>query len=158
MQNLAKLAEELQFAAKICDMNTVEEQIQNLGNLHVMSEQIRQMKKKQPRLAVNILKNKRREALKALLRDENKSRRLKVHAKSLVSNRKRQQTNILEEEDFNRFWRLSLLVRDDLRGFDSLPLKPGMFDVAIIDEASQCDIEAVSRYIFRSKTRRNRRR
>lgn len=152
MQNLAKLAEELQFAAKICDMNTVEEQIQNLGNLHVMSEQIRQMKKKQPRLAVNILKNKRREALKALLRDENKRRRLKVHAKSLVSNRKRQQTNILEEEDFKPLleafpcWCVTTYAVSD-----SLPLKPGMFDVAIIDEASQCDIASCFPILFRAK-------
>ena len=117
-----------------------------------MSEQIRQMKKKQPRLAVNILKNKRREALKALLRDENKRRRLKVHAKSLVSNRKRQQTNILEEEDFKPLleafpcWCVTTYAVSD-----SLPLKPGMFDVAIIDEASQCDIASCFPILFRAK-------
>ncbi len=151
-QNLAKLAEELQFAAKICDMNSVEEQIQTLGNIHVMSEQIRQMKKKQPKLAVNILKNKRRDALKALLRDENKRRRLKIHAKSLISNRKRQQTNILEEEDFKPLleafpcWCVTTYAVSD-----SLPLKPGMFDVAIIDEASQCDIASCFPILFRAK-------
>ena len=151
-QNLAKLAEELQFAAKICEMNTVEEEIQNLGNLHIMSEQIRQMKKKQPKLAVNILKNKRREALRALLRDENKRRRLKVHAKSLISNKKRQQTNIMEEEDFKPLleafpcWCVTTYAVSD-----SLPLKPGMFDVAIIDEASQCDIASCFPILFRAK-------
>ena len=151
-QNLSKLAEELQLAAKIADMNSVEEQIQTLGNLHIMSEQIRQMKKKQPKLAVNILKNKRREALKALLRDENKCRRLKIHAKSLISNRKRQQTNILEEEDFKPLleafpcWCVTTYAVSD-----SLPLKPGMFDVAIIDEASQCDIASCFPILFRAK-------
>ncbi len=151
-QNLSKLAEELQLAAKIADMNNVEEQIQTLGNLHIMSEQIRQMKKKQPKLAVNILKNKRREALKALLRDENKCRRLKIHAKSLISNRKRQQTNILEEEDFKPLleafpcWCVTTYAVSD-----SLPLKPGMFDVAIIDEASQCDIASCFPILFRAK-------
>ena len=151
-QNLSKLAEELQLAAKICDMNSVEEQIQALGNLHIMSEQIRQMKKKQPKLAVNILKNKRREALRALLRDENKCRRLKIHAKSLISNRKRQQTNILEEEDFKPLleafpcWCVTTYAVSD-----SLPLKPGMFDVAIIDEASQCDIASCFPILFRAK-------
>ena len=151
-QNLSKLAEELQLAAKICDMNNVEEQIQTLGNLHILSEQIRQMKKKQPKLAVNILKNKRREALRALLRDENKCRRLKIHAKSLISNRKRQQTNILEEEDFKPLleafpcWCVTTYAVSD-----SLPLKPGMFDVAIIDEASQCDIASCFPILFRAK-------
>ncbi len=151
-QNLSKLAEELQLAAKIADMNNVEEQIQTLGNLHIMSEQIRQMKKKQPKLAVNILKNKRREALKSLLRDENKCRRLKIHAKSLISNRKRQQTNILEEEDFKPLleafpcWCVTTYAVSD-----SLPLKPGMFDVAIIDEASQCDIASCFPILFRAK-------
>ena len=151
-QNLSKLAEELQMAARIADMNSVEEQIQTLGNLHIMSEQIRQMKNKQPKLAVNILKNKRREALRALLRDENKCRRLKIHAKSLISNRKRQQTNILEEEDFKPLleafpcWCVTTYAVSD-----SLPLKPGMFDVAIIDEASQCDIASCFPILFRAK-------
>ncbi len=151
-QNLSKLAEELQFAAKICEMNSIEEQIQNLGNLHILSEQIRQMKKKQPKLAVNILKNKRREALRGLLQDENKRRRLKVHAKSLISNKKRQQTNIMEEEDFKPLleafpcWCVTTYAVSD-----SLPLKPGMFDVAIIDEASQCDIASCFPILFRAK-------
>lgn len=151
-QNLSKLAEELQFAAKVCEMNSIEEEIQHLGNLHILSEQIRQMKKKQPKLAVNILKNKRREALRALLRDENKRRRLKVHAKSLISNKKRQQTNIMEEEDFKPLleafpcWCVTTYAVSD-----SLPLKPGMFDVAIIDEASQCDIASCFPILFRAK-------
>ena len=34
---------------------------------------------------------------------------------------------------------------------DSLPLKPGMFDVAIIDEASQCDIASCFPILFRAK-------
>lgn len=151
-QNLSKLAEELQLAAKICEMNSIEEQIQNLGNIHILSEQIRQMKKKQPKLAVNILKNKRREALRSLLQDENKRRRLKVHAKSLISNKKRQQTNIMEEEDFKPLleafpcWCVTTYAVSD-----SLPLKPGMFDVAIIDEASQCDIASCFPILFRAK-------
>lgn len=118
----------------------------------MLSEQIRTMKRKQKTLATNILKNKRREALKELLRDENKRRRLKVHAKSLVTNRKRLQTNILEEEDFKPLleafpcWCVTTYAVSD-----SLPLKPGMFDVAIIDEASQCDIASCFPILFRAK-------
>ena len=118
----------------------------------MLSEQIRTMKRKQKSLATNILKNKRREALKELLRDENKRRRLKVHAKSLVANRKRLQTNILEEEDFRPLleafpcWCVTTYAVSD-----SLPLKPGMFDVAIIDEASQCDIASCFPILFRAK-------
>lgn len=133
-------------------LRKIEADIQKTGNLHMLSEQIRTMKRKQKSLAINILKNKRREALKSLLRDENKRRRLKVHAKSLVTNRKRLQTNILEEEDFRPLleafpcWCVTTYAVSD-----SLPLKPGMFDVAIIDEASQCDIASCFPILFRAK-------
>ena len=99
-ENLGRLKQELDFANMEWSLRKIEADIQKTGNLHMLSEQIRTMKRKQKTLATNILKNKRREALKSLLRDENKRRRLKVHAKSLVTNRKRLQTNILEEEDF----------------------------------------------------------
>lgn len=151
-ENLGRLKEELMFANLNWSLRSIEAEIQKTGNLHVLSEQIRQMKKKQKTLATNILKNKRREALKGLLRDENKRRRLKVHAKSLVTNRKRLQTNILEEEDFKPLleafpcWCVTTYAVSD-----SLPLKPGMFDVAIIDEASQCDIASCFPILFRAK-------
>ena len=151
-ENLGKLKQELDFANMEWALRKIEAEIQKTGNLHVLSEQIRTMKRKQKTLAVNILKNKRREALKELLRDENKRRRLKVHSKSLVTNRKRLQTNILEEEDFKPLleafpcWCVTTYAVSD-----SLPLKPGMFDVAIIDEASQCDIASCFPILFRAK-------
>ena len=151
-ENLGRLKEELSLANLNWNLRSIEAEIQKTGNLHVLSEQIRQMKKKQKTLATNILKSKRREALKVLLRDENKRRRLKVHAKSLVTNRKRLQTNILEEEDFKPLleafpcWCVTTYAVSD-----SLPLKPGMFDVAIIDEASQCDIASCFPILFRAK-------
>lgn len=151
-ENLTKLKQELEFAYLEWSLRNIESTIQKTGNLHILSEQIRTMKRKQKTLAVNILKNKRREALKSLLRDENKRRRLKIHAKSLVTNRKRIQNNILEEEDFKPLleafpcWCVTTYAVSD-----SLPLKPGMFDVAIIDEASQCDIASCFPILFRAK-------
>ena len=151
-ENLGRLKQELDFANMEWSLRKIEADIQKTGNLHMLSEQIRTMKRKQKTLATNILKNKRREALKSLLRDENKRRRLKVHAKSLVTNRKRLQTNILEEEDFKPLleafpcWCVTTYAVSD-----SLPLKPGMFDVAIIDEASQCDIASCFPILFRAK-------
>ena len=151
-ENLGKLKQELEFANLEWSLRKIESDIQKTGNLHMLSEQIRTMKRKQKSLAINILKNKRREALKNLLRDENKRRRLKVHAKSLVTNRKRLQTNILEEEDFKPLleafpcWCVTTYAVSD-----SLPLKPGMFDVAIIDEASQCDIASCFPILYRAK-------
>ncbi len=151
-ENLSVLKEELRFSLMQWNLRNIESEIQKTGNLHVLTEQIRSMKKKQKTLAVNILKNKRREALKCLLRDENKRRRLKIHARSLVANRKRLQTNILEEEDFRPLleafpcWCVTTYAVSD-----SLPLKPGMFDVAIIDEASQCDIASCFPIMFRAK-------
>lgn len=151
-ETLGKLKQEIEFANFEYNLRRIESEIQKTGNLHVLSEQIRTMKRKQKTLAINILKNKRREALKELLRDENKRRRLKVHAKSLVTTRKRLQTNILEEEDFRPLleafpcWCVTTYAVSD-----SLPLKPGMFDVAIIDEASQCDIASCFPILFRAK-------
>ncbi len=151
-ENLGKLKQELDFANMEWALRKIESDIQKTGNLHMLSEQIRTMKRKQKSLAVNILKNKRREALKCLLRDENKRRRLKIHAKSLVTSRKRLQSNILEEEDFKPLleafpcWCVTTYAVSD-----SLPLKPGMFDVAIIDEASQCDIASCFPILFRAK-------
>ncbi len=150
--NLARLREELEFATLNWQLRKIEGEIQKTGNLHVLSEQIRQMKKKQSKLAVNILKNRRREALKGLLRDVNKRNRLKIHAKALVATRRRLQTNILEEEDFKPLleafpcWCVTTYAVSD-----SLPLKPGMFDVAIIDEASQCDIASCFPILYRAK-------
>ena len=46
------------------------------------------MKKKQKRLAIDILKNKRREALKGLMQDPVKRQRLFVHSKSLTERKK----------------------------------------------------------------------
>ena len=151
-ETIGKLKQELEFANMEWTLRKIESDIQKIGNLHMLSEQIRAMKRKQKTLATNILKNKRRNALKSLLCDENKCRRLKVHARSLVSNRKRQQSNILEEEDFKPLleafpcWCVTTYAVSD-----SLPLKPGLFDVAIIDEASQCDIASCFPILFRAK-------
>jgi len=151
-ETIGKLKQELEFANMEWSLRKIESDIQKIGNLHMLSEQIRAMKRKQKTLATNILKNKRRNALKSLLCDENKCRRLKVHARSLISNRKRQQSNILEAEDFKPLleafpcWCVTTYAVSD-----SLPLKPGLFDVAIIDEASQCDIASCFPILFRAK-------
>ncbi len=151
-ENLSRLKTELDFITQKWMLRKIETDIQKLGNLHIMMEQIRQLKKKQKTLAVNILKSSRREALKALLRDDKKKRRIKVHAMSLVERRKKLQSKILEEEDFKPLleafpcWCVTTYAVSD-----SLPLKPGMFDVAIIDEASQCDIASCFPIMYRAK-------
>ncbi len=151
-ENLDRLKVELDFVTQKWELRKIESDIQKIGNLHVMLEQIRQMKRKQKTLAVNILKSIRRESIKALLRDEKKRRRIKVHAMSLVERRKNLQSRILEEEDFKPLleafpcWCVTTYAVSG-----SLPLKPGMFDVAIIDEASQCDIASCFPIMYRAK-------
>lgn len=151
-ENLDRLKVELDFITLKWKLRKIESDIQKTGNLHVMMEQIRQMKRKQKTLATNILKSTRREAIKALLRDEKKRRRIKVHAMSLVERRKNLQSRILEEEDFKPLleafpcWCVTTYAVSD-----SLPLKPGMFDVAVIDEASQCDIASCFPIMYRAK-------
>lgn len=151
-ENLGRLKEELEVSKLECEMRMTEANIQKLGNLHVMSEQIRMLKRKQRNLAIDILKGKRRESLKGLLRDQIKRQRLIVHTKSLVERKKNLQNRLLEGEDFKPLleafpcWCVTTYA---ISG--SLPMKPGLFDVAIIDEASQCDIASCFPILYRAK-------
>jgi len=75
-----------------------------------------------------------------------------IHAKSLVSRKANLQNRVLEKEDFKPLlsafpcWCTTTYAISN-----SLPLKPAMFDVAIIDEASQCDIASCIPILFRCK-------
>lgn len=147
-----EIKSELEFAKLDYELHNTETQIQKTGNLHLMLEQISQMKKKQKTIASNILKNKRRQSLIGILKDSVKKNRLKIHARSLVEKSLRRQNEILETEDFKPLldafpcWCTTTYAISS-----SIPLKPGMFDVAIIDEASQCDIASCFPVIFRAK-------
>ena len=99
-ESLGILRDELAISEIDCDMRTIEASIQKLGNLHVILEQIRSLKKKRKTLAVDILKNKRRDALQGLLRDQVKRQRLIIHSKSLVERKQNLQNRLLENEDF----------------------------------------------------------
>lgn len=151
-ETIGRLKEELEISKLACEMRLIESNIQKLGNLHVMAEQIRMLKRKQRNLAIDILKGKRREALKGLLRDQVKRQRLIVHTKSLVERKKNLQNRLLEGEDFKPLmeafpcWCVTTYA---ISG--SLPMKPGLFDVAIIDEASQCDIASCFPILYRAK-------
>ena len=151
-ENLARLKDELEVATMNWKLRSIEAEIQRTGNLHVLMDQIRNMKRKQKNLAVSILRNRRREAIKSLLRDQIKRQRLIIHSKSLVERKKNLQNRILEEEDFKPLleafpcWCVTTYAVSG-----SLPMKPGMFDVAIIDEASQCDIASCFPILYRAK-------
>lgn len=151
-ENVGRLKSELDVAKLACEMRLIEANIQKIGNLHVLSEQIRMLKRKQKNLAVDILKGKRRESLKGLLRDQVKRQRLIIHTKSLVERKKNLQNRLLEGEDFKPLmeafpcWCVTTYA---ISG--SLPMKPGLFDVAIIDEASQCDIASCFPILYRAK-------
>lgn len=150
--SIGRLKYEIEVSKIACEMRLIESNIQKLGNLHVMAEQIRMLKRKQRTLAVDILKGKRRESLKGLLRDQIKRQRLIVHTKSLVERKKNLQNRLLEGEDFRPLmeafpcWCVTTYA---ISG--SLPMKPGLFDVAIIDEASQCDIASCFPILYRAK-------
>jgi len=151
-ENLIILKDELEFAKLVCKARMIETKIQATGNIHVISEQLRTMRKKQKKLAIDILKAKRRDALKGLMRDPVKRQRLFVHSKSLVEKKKNLQSRVLETEDFKPLleafpcWCVTTYAVSG-----SLPMKPGLFDVVIIDEASQCDIASCFPLLFRAK-------
>lgn len=150
--NILKLNDELELADIVCKADDIESEIQNLGNVHVITEKIRTLKKKQNKLVKDILINKRRNALKGLMRDQTKRQRLYVHSKSLVERKKSLQNRLLEAEDFKPLleafpcWCVTTYAVSG-----SLPMKPGLFDVAIIDEASQCDIASCFPILYRAK-------
>ena len=151
-ESIMRLSLELQAAEMECKARMVETRIHKIGNIHQILGQIKQLKKKQKGLAVDILKNKRRESLKGLLRDQIKRQRLIVHTKAIVERKKNLQNRLLEEEDFTPLleafpcWCVTTYA---ISG--SLPMKSGLFDVAIIDEASQCDIASCFPILFRAK-------
>jgi len=150
--NILKLNEELELADIVCKAKDIEEEIRSMGNIHVITEKIRTLKKKQKKLVTDILINKRREALKGLMRDQVKRQRLFVHSKSLIERKKSLQNRLLEAEDFKPLleafpcWCVTTYAVSG-----SLPMKPGLFDVAIIDEASQCDIASCFPILYRAK-------
>ena len=150
--NILKLNEELELADIVCKAKDIENEIQDMGNIHVISEKIRTLKKKQRKLVTDILINKRREALKGLMRDQVKRQRLFIHSKSLIERKKSLQNRLLEAEDFKPLleafpcWCVTTYAVSG-----SLPMKPGLFDVAIIDEASQCDIASCFPILYRAK-------
>ena len=81
-----------------------------------------------------------------------KKNRLKIHAQSICQRSQNKQNKILETEDFKPLleafpcWCVTTYAVSG-----SMPLRPGMFDVAIIDEASQCDIASCFPILFRAK-------
>ena len=151
-ESIMRLSLELQVSELECNARITETRIHKIGNIHQLLSQIKELKKKQRTLAVDILKNKRRESLKGLLRDQVKRQRLIIHTKAIVERKKNLQNRLLEEEDFTPLleafpcWCLTTYAVSG-----SLPMKPGLFDVAIIDEASQCDIASCFPILFRSK-------
>ena len=150
------MIQRLEFELDVEQLNAkkreIEEEIMRTGNLHQLMNKISLLKGKQKKLAVDILKNKRRAALKDLLSEQKKRQRLIIHAKSLVSKKAMLQNRLLENEDFkpllNAFpcWSTTTYAISN-----SLPLKPALFDVVIIDEASQCDIASCFPILYRAK-------
>ncbi len=151
-ENLERLKTELIIARLAAQARYKEAQIFKTGNIHSLLEEIKVLKRKQKTLAVEILKGKRRNSLKGLLRDQIKRQRLIVHTKALVTRKKNLQNRLLEDEDFKPLLEaFPCWCTTTYAVSNSLPLKPGLFDVAIIDEASQCDIASCIPILYRCK-------
>ena len=97
---LSRLEIELDVEKLSAKARKIEQEIMATGNLHLLMNKIMLLKGKQKKLAVEILKNKRRVAIKELLQDQKKRQRLIIHSKSLVSKKAMLQNRLLENEDF----------------------------------------------------------
>jgi len=133
-------------------LKDIENSISKIGNLHQILQQLKELRSKHKTLSRDILKNQRRNSLKSLSRDQYKRQSLMIHSKALIERRKNLQSRLLQDEDFSPLleafpcWAVTTYSISE-----SLPLKPGLFDVAIIDEASQCDIASCFPVLFRAK-------
>jgi len=151
-ETIEQLRQELEIIELKEKLKKIEIQITRNGNLPQIFENLKDLRGKYKRTAKEILKNKRREALKALVRDQYKRQRLIIHSKALVERKKHIQNRILLGEDFSPLletfpcWAVTTQVVSE-----SLPLEPGLFDVAIIDESSQCDIAGCLPILMRAK-------
>ncbi len=149
---LAKLNNDLVKQELYNNLRKKEVFINKKGNLQESLKEINDLKKQERLLAISVLKNKRREVLKSLIRDQFKRQRLMIHCKTLMERKKNLQNRLLHEEDFEPLleafpcWAVTTYSLSE-----SLPLKPGIFDVVIIDEASQCDIASCFPAMFRAK-------
>jgi len=134
------------------NLKGIESKINKIGNLHQILENLNDIRGKHKLTAVKILKNKRRDILKSLIREQYKRQRLMIHSKALIEKKKSLQNKVLLNEDFKPMlqafpcWAVTTQAVSE-----SLPLEPGLFDVAIIDEASQCDIASCFPILFRAK-------
>lgn len=134
------------------ELKNIEINMAKIGNLHDILQDVRNLSRKQIETAREVLKSKRRNALKELIRDHFKRQRLIIHSKALVERKKNLQNRLLQDEDFSPLleafpcWAVTTYELSE-----ALPLKPGLFDVVIIDEASQCDIASCFPAMFRAK-------
>ena len=150
---LEKISLSLQSKEIASSLKAIEANISKIGNLHQMLDNLRDLRDKQKALSLDVLKNQRRESLKSLIRDHFKRQSLIIHTKTLVERKKNLQNRLLHEEDFKPLleafpcWAVTTYEISEC-----LPLKPGLFDVAIIDEASQCDIASCFPVLFRAKS------
>lgn len=150
--NLHLIFENLTLKEYEYNLKHIENQISKIGNIHQLLEDLKKLRAKKKDLAKKILQKQRRDSLKALTSDQYKRQRLMVHSKALIERKKNLQNRLLEGEDFQPLleafpcWATTTYAVSE-----SLPLKPGLFDVVIIDEASQCDIASCFPVLFRAK-------
>ena len=153
IESIMKLRKELYISELSAKAAEIEAEIFKIGNMTELTEEIHKLLKEQKTLAKDILRNVRRDSLKGLLRDIKKRQRLNIHIHALTAERKKNlQYRLLEEEDFKPLleaFPCQCVTTYAVSG--ALPLKPGLFDVVIIDEASQCDIASCIPLLFRAK-------
>lgn len=152
LENLERLRHDLDIIELKDKLKKIEIKISKKGNIAQNFDSLKELRQKYKSTAIEILKTKRRSALKNLIRDQYKRQRLIVHSKALIERKKNLQSRVLSGEDFAPLleafpcWAVTTQVASE-----SLPLEAGMFDVAIIDESSQCDIAGCIPILFRAK-------
>lgn len=152
LDTITRIRQDLDIIELKEKLKKIEIKISKNGNITQNLENLGELREKYSQTSRELLKDKRRTALKILVRDQYKRQRLIIHSKALVERKKNLQNRVLLGEDFTPLleafpcWAVTTQVASE-----SLPLEPAMFDVVIIDESSQCDIAGCIPLLFRAK-------
>lgn len=98
-----------------------------------------------------LLKRKRVSQLTSLLVNSDSRKRLIIHSKALLTNKRMAREKLLKEDFSPILEAFPCWCCTTMQLSESLPLEKGMFDLVIIDEASQCDIASCVPALYRAK-------
>lgn len=102
--------------------------------------------------AINFIRSRRKNTIENLINDGEKRRILITVAKACLTKNRKKRNAILNNVDFNTVLNaFPVYLCTSAEVSNLLPLKKNMYDIAIVDESSACDIASLIPVMYRSK-------